>query len=97
MSSGVKPSFKNNKKQENSRADFLDAYDSKKGVGSQPKTRELEKTNWIVGSKVEGTSVGIGLADLDQNDTYDQFKNKRSTYHDNLYNTEIDESKLTKE
>jgi hypothetical protein len=49
----------------------LDAPDSKDGVGAKHHQRELEKTKWIAGSKVQGTSVGIGLADLDQNDTYD--------------------------
>jgi PAB1-binding protein PBP1 len=56
----------------------------------------LQKTNWIQGSTVSGTQIGVGLADLDQSG-FDQFKNRKSTYHDSLYNTEIDESKLTQE
>ena len=95
MSTGQRPTFTNKAKQDRTHQDFLDNPDGKKGV-SKP-TRELEKTRWIAGSNVQGTQIGVGLADLDQNETYDQFKDKKSTYHDDLYNIAINEAELTYE
>lgn len=93
-SQSVKPTFSNKSKQQraNKGADFLDSPDARPSHrGGQ---RELQKTDWIQGSTVSGTVVGVGLADLEQSG-FDQFKDRKSTYHDSLYNTEIDESKLT--
>lgn len=35
--------------------------------------------------------------DEDDNQLFDQFKGKKTTYHDDIYTTKIDQSKVTEE
>ena len=56
----------------------------------------MEKANWISGSNVAGTNIGTSLGDL-EGATFDQFKNRKTTYKDSLYNTSYDINAFTEE
>lgn len=96
-SQSTKPTFSNKGKQQknnNQGADFIDNPDAKQT--KRGGHRELKKTDWLQGSSVSGTQLGVGLADLEKEEgSFDQFKDRKTTYHDNLYNSVINENEFS--
>ena len=52
--------------------------------------RDLQKTTWASGGNIEC------LEDDKEGSTFNQFKNKKSTYNDEMYSTKIDPKKVDK-
>ena len=95
ISQPERPTFTNKKKQSQVEAGFNDSQHTRK-TGNRD--RVLEKTDWIGDSKVKGTNAGMSLKDLEkEGGGYDQFKNRKTTYHESLYNVSYDKSALSKE
>ena len=69
-------------------------FSTESSSGPQPlssRNQDLKKTSWTKGGK----SVGPQMESLDESDDgrkYNQFEGRKSTYHENLYTTKLDES-----
>jgi len=75
----TKPQFSNKNKKP-------DDFTMKQQNSAGNQRRELEKTSWVQSSSVRGTHIGESLGEMEHK-SFDQFKNKRSTFNEHQYNT----------